>query len=57
MVKQARQAARPRLAERLRLGLLQTIAWANGEIALRVTVVTKNSRTVKFCKIGDEVEG
>lgn len=53
MAKKTRQSARPRFAERLRLGLLQTIAWANGEIPLRVTVVTETSRTVKFYKAGE----
>lgn len=46
----AKKASRPAFYEQLRAGLLEVIAWANDEIPLRVTMMTENSRTVKFCK-------
>ncbi len=54
--KTAKKATGPAFYEQLQESLQEAIAWVNGEIPLRVTVVTANSRTVKFCKIGDEVE-
>lgn len=51
--KMAKPATGPAFYEQLQESLLEAIAWANGEIPLRVTVVTENSRTVKFCKAGE----
>ena len=45
---------RPDFFERLHGALLEALAWAKGEIALRTTVVTPTSRTVTICKIGEE---
>lgn len=55
--KMGRKATGQSFYEQLQESLLEAIAWANGEIPLRVMVVTENSRTIKFCKIGEEAEG
>ena len=51
--KMAKKASRPVFYEQIRAGLLEVIAWANDEIPLRVTVMTENSRTTKFCKASE----
>ncbi len=51
--KMAKKASQPAFYERLHAGLLEMIAWANDEIPLRVTVMTENSRTIKFCKASE----
>lgn len=53
----AKKEALPSFYEQLQESLLEAIAWVNGEIPLRVTVVTETSRTVKFCEAGEEAKG